>query len=80
MGRGKCLTEAEKLKIKTYEESGKSIPKIAQEIGRSRNVVYNFLKNEVSYGKNMKGRTKSVLSATDKRAILRLASNSQHDK
>lgn len=78
MGRGKSLTVEEKLKIKIYKESDLSINQIAKKIGRSRNVVSNFLKNESSYGKNMKGRTKSVLSAADKRAILRKASNS-HD-
>lgn len=46
MGREKCLTESEKLKIKIYKESGELIKKIAQKIGRSRNVINNFLKNE----------------------------------
>lgn len=78
MGRGKSLTNEEKLKIKIYKESGQSIHKIADKIGRSRNVVSIFLRNESTYGKNMKGRTKSSLSAADKRAILRAASNS-HD-
>lgn len=80
MGREKCLTESEKLKIKIYKESGELIKKIAQKIGRSRNVINNFLKNEINYGKNMKGRTKRVFSAADKRAILRLASNTRINK
>lgn len=78
MGRGKCLTEAEKIKIKIFNDSGKSVNQIAKEIGRSRHIVSNFIQNNENYGKNMKGRTKSVLSPAYKRAILRLASNS-HD-
>lgn len=45
MGRGKCLTEAEKIKIQIFYDSGKSVNQIAKEIGRSRHVVSNFIKN-----------------------------------
>lgn len=77
MGRGKSLSEAEKIKIKTYKDAGVSIHKIAEKIGRSRNVVSKYLKNESTYGKNMKSGAKRVLNIRDKRKILRLASNSQ---
>lgn len=51
MGRGKPLTEAEKSKISALKDFTKfSIRQIAKEIGRSKHVVLNFLKNRENYG------------------------------
>lgn len=76
MGRGKPLTTEERGKIQAYYDQKLSFRKIAEKIGRSARVVFNFIKNQSSYGKNMKGRPASVLTPKDKRAILRIASNS----
>lgn len=51
MGRGKPLTDFEKGQIKGYIESGLKHYEIAKKIGRSQNVVSNFLRNEADYGK-----------------------------
>lgn len=45
-------------------------------MGRSRKVISAFLSNKLKYGKNNKGGNNRVISAADKRAILREASNS----
>ena len=76
MGRGKSLTLEKRAKIDAYLDQKLSLRKIAEKIGRSARVVFNYLKIKNSYGKNMKGRPASVLSQADKRAILRKASNS----
>lgn len=76
MGRGKPLTSEERGKIEAYFEQKLSFRKIGEKIGRSARVVFNYIKNQNSYGKNMKGRPASILTPTDKRAILRIASNS----
>lgn len=78
MGKGKPLDESEKGKIKAYRECGHSILQISKNIKRSRKVITSYLNNEDTYGKNMKGRPSSVITAADKRIILRHASNS-HD-
>lgn len=78
MGRGKSLSLEEKSKIETYKECGLSIHKIAEKIGRSRKVISMFLRNTTEYGKNFEGGNHKVVSSTDRRAILREASNS-HD-
>jgi len=76
MGRGKALTPVEKGKIIAYKECNLTYRQIAEKIGKSKNVICNFLKNPANYGNNMKGRTKKVLSATAERRIVREASNS----
>lgn len=76
MGRREQLSECERGQIQAYHESGLSHRKIAQKIGRSQNVVSNFLRNKAEYGKNMKGGVKHATTAADRRHILRTASNS----
>ena len=51
MPRGTLLTEVERGKILALESEGFSIAEIADKIGRSRKVVYNFLGNREEYGK-----------------------------
>nr|AAM11284.1 RH50880p [Drosophila melanogaster] len=46
MGREKPLSDFEKVQIKGYIESGLKHFIIAKKIGRSQNVVSNFLRNE----------------------------------
>lgn len=77
MGRGKPLSEAERVKVKIYAEGGLSHNEIAKKINKSQNCVSNFLRNENTYGKNMKGGTYRATSATERRAIVRSASNSK---
>lgn len=76
MGRKKPLTEEEKGKIKAFIECGQSHRNIAKKIGRSQNIVSNFIRKQSDYGKNMKGRTHRVTTKADRRAIIRAASNS----
>ncbi|XP_039958902.1 uncharacterized protein LOC120773838 [Bactrocera tryoni] len=76
MGRGEQLSEYERGQIEVYRESGLSHHKIAQKIGRSQNVVSNFLGNKAEYGKNMKGGVKHATSAAVRRHIVLVASNS----
>lgn len=76
MGRATALTLAEKAKIEAFASQGLSGYAIAQKLGRSWNVVYNFLRDPTFYGKNMKGRRKRATTEADRRLILRVASNS----
>lgn len=50
----------------------------SEKTNRSRKVISKFLRDTINYGTNMKGRTVCAVTAADKRAILRHASNS-HD-
>ena len=77
MGRKKALSNEEIGKIKAYEECGLSISQIANKIGRTRCVVCNYMRNPSNYAKNMKGGVYTVLSAADRRAIIRSVSNPQ---
>ena len=76
MGRGKKLNEAETKQILELKQQQLSIAKISKVTTRSRKVIHNFLRNIEDYGKKSTGRPSS-LSDRDKRAILRVASNSQ---
>ena len=76
-GKKKDVVKREIGKIKAYKECGLNISQIANKIGRTRCVVSNYLRNASNYGKNTKGGTYTVLSALDRRAIIRSASNSQ---
>lgn len=78
MGRAKSLSVEEKARIKAYKECGLSIHQISKKTNRSRKVISRFLRDTENYGKNMKGRKVTALTTSDKRLILRLASNS-HD-
>lgn len=76
MGRAKPLTAEEKGRINAFSECGLSNRRIASKIGRSLNVVNNYLRNQSGYGKNMKGGTYKATTEADRRAIIRTASNS----
>lgn len=78
MGKGTVLSLEEKSKIEAFSESGLSLHKIAEKMGRHRKSIASFLKNKQGYGKNMKGGNNRVLSEADIRSIVRHASNS-HD-
>ena len=54
-----------------------SVAKISKVIRRSRRVIHNFIKNVEDYSKKKSTGRLSSLFDRDKRAILRVASNSQ---
>ena len=62
MGRCSLLTDYEKGRIEGMRDCGTSLRKIASQIGRSHNVVNNYLKNKSGYGKKKNNReaTESV--------------------
>ena len=72
------LSLEEKSKIEAHFDCGLSIHEITEKIGRHRKTISSFLHNKENYGKNYKGRTNRATTATDRRSILREASNS-HD-
>ncbi|PIC17508.1 hypothetical protein B9Z55_023726 [Caenorhabditis nigoni] len=75
MGRGKPLTDFEKGQITAKNAQGLSNRQIAQDLGKSLDVVNRFVKDPSHYGtKNSPGRP-SLLTIRDKRQILRKASN-----
>lgn len=76
MARGLKLSEREKGLIEGYGDRGYGIREIARKIGRSHNVVGNFLRNKTSYGTKKHPGRPSKLSSKDKRRIIRAASNS----
>lgn len=76
MGRSKCLSAIEQAKINLLREQGQTGRTIAEKIKRSFNVVYSYLRNKDSYGKNMKGGKKTATTPADRRKIIRCASNS----
>lgn len=76
MGRGTSLTVEEESKIYAYDDQGLSGREISLKINKSANVVWNYLRNKEKYGKNMKGRQTMATTATERRNILRIASNS----
>lgn len=76
MGRGKALSVAEQAKIDVLQNEGFSNRKIAEKIGRHKNVVNNYVKDKENYGKNMKRFIKTATTPRERRAILKEASNS----
>lgn len=79
MGRGHQLTDREKGQIDGLKKSGSySNRQIAAIIGRSANVINNYLKDPEEYGtKTSPGRPK-VLSDRDSRRLFREISNTCH--
>ena len=77
MRRGKKLNESEKKQILELKQQQLSVAKISKVIRRSRRVIHNFIKNVEDYSKKKSTRRPSSLFDRDKRAILRVASNSQ---
>ena len=76
MGRGNTLNEHEKGIILRLSESGKTMRDIASRPKCSKNVVSNFLRALAAYGKRKAPGRPTKLSPTDKRRLLRAASNS----
>ena len=78
MPRGISLSQVEQGQILAYKRSGKSIHFIAKELGRSRRVVQNFLKNPDGYGQIKRKGGPRKLSKWDERRVIKAASNSMH--
>lgn len=76
MARGLKLSSEEKGQITAYHNDGRSNRWIARTIGRSLNVINNFIKNPTNYGKKKSSGRKKKLSDRQKREIIRKASNS----
>ena len=76
MGKGRRLNLEEIGKIKALRKEDFKVRQIAKKIGRSHQVIINFLRNKDNYGKNYKGRTKKATTEKERRLILRKASNS----
>lgn len=77
MPRGKRLSEVEKAKISALNDNT-NLPmyKIAQKINRSEKVVRNYLKDRENYGKKVSSGRRPIISATQKRRLIRSAANS----
>ena len=61
MPRGTALTDIEKAKILALKDSGGSRREIARQIGRSRAVIQNFLKDPAYYDSTKRtGRKRSM--------------------
>ena len=76
MPRGTALTDIEKAKILALKDSGGSRREIARQIGRSRAVIPNFLKDSAYYGSTKGTERKRSLNKWNERQILRSANNS----
>ena len=76
MGRARKLTDFEKGEIIAYHRAGKSNRAIVPLVGRSLNVINNFLKDPAVYGTRKSPGRPSTISERDKRRIHREASNS----
>jgi transposase len=76
MPRGTELSDFEKGRILAFQEMGLSNRDIATRLGRSHNVVDNFIKKKDGYGKKKRSGRRPKLSDRDKRSIVRAASNS----
>lgn len=78
MGRGSLLCEQEKDLILAFSKSGLNIKyrEISREIGRSRKVITNFLKNPGEYGKKRSTGRKPVIDNRSKQCIVKKSSNS----
>ena len=68
MPGGIALTDIEKGKIIALKDSGSSGREIARQIGRSRAVIPNFLKDSASYGSTKRTGRKRTLNKWDERA------------
>lgn len=77
MPKGTELTEFEKGQIQALHDQKIIITDIANQVGRSRRVIANYLKNPAGYGlkKHKRGR-KSKLTNRQKNRIIQTASNS----
>lgn len=76
MPRGKGLTQEEKTKIESYHKAGKGYGWIANDLGRSKGAIQDFVTKRRGYGKKKRKGQPKKLSKRDERAIGRAASNS----
>lgn len=76
MGKGKQLSEEEKVTICVLKAEGYSGRAIAKKLNRCKSTVNVYLANKETYGKNMKGGTHRATTIRERRAIIREASNS----
>lgn len=73
MAKGKALSEYEKGQIDTFKSQGRSNRKIAEEIGRSLNVVNRYVRDPKNYGITKSPGAPPKLNERDKRRIIRAA-------
>lgn len=76
MGRAKPLSTEERGKITAYKECGLSNREISRRLKRSSTVIDNFVKLGQNYNSKKSTGRPQVLTDREKRAILRVASNS----
>lgn len=76
MPKGKELSGHEKGQIDALHSEGRSLNYIAKFVRRSKCVVRNYLRDPDSYGTKQKSGRPPKVTARDKRAILKAASNS----
>ena len=76
MDCGRKLNPAEIHAILKLNEEHYSVTKIAKIINRSRKVIVNLLEDSDNYGERKSYGRRQCLTAWDKRAITRIASNS----
>jgi transposase len=76
MPRGLKLNDSEIKVINNLHAKSTKISKIAELLNRSRKVISNYLKDPDKYRKKHGGGRPRAISARDRRALLRVASNS----
>uniref|UniRef100_A0A1I7XRE5 HTH_Tnp_Tc3_1 domain-containing protein n=1 Tax=Heterorhabditis bacteriophora TaxID=37862 RepID=A0A1I7XRE5_HETBA len=75
MARGSLLNDIEKGEILAFSDARLNLMKIARKIGRSRNVVANFLRASGEYGVKKSGGRSTKLGEREKSRITMMASN-----
>lgn len=73
MPLGTKLSEFEKGKVVAFHNSGLAVSQIATKLNRSRTVIYNFLKNPYTYGRQRHTGRPSSVTAREKRLIIKRA-------
>lgn len=76
MGKGKPLTDYEKGQIDAFQRQGTSNQEIARLLGRSPEVICNYVNDKVGFGTKKSTGRHPLLSKRDRRHVLREASNS----
>ena len=75
MGRAEDLTTEEKAKIDAFITCELSFREIGRRIGRTHNVVINYVNNRETYGTNRSNNRPEVMTTKEKRRFLRDISN-----
>jgi len=73
MGKAPQLTAFEKGQIFGYLDEKKSVREIATKLKRSKDTIYNFLKDPEGYGKNYVAGRPSKLTSRDLRTLIKVA-------